>query len=225
MRRPPRPAITTDTGPHRAWTRVAHDDFRADTGQWAAELQDGGTVAAADGVLDIDVPGGATVWLRQELADPYEIEFTATPVDEGGPHDNVTDLNTFWNARDSRSPDDILATPRSGAFAEYDHLTTYYVGFGANLNTTTRLRRYVGEPGNRPLLHDLTEPLLAANRPHHTRIVSDGGHLEYWNNGELVFSHDDPEPYRDGWFAFRTVASHFHITDFTVWRPPTDPAA
>ncbi|HWS32037.1 MAG TPA: hypothetical protein VN408_04755 [Actinoplanes sp.] len=34
--------------------------------------------------------------------------------------------------------------------------------------------------------------------------------------------HADATPYHDGWFAFRTVASHFHIEDFTVWRPPAN---
>ncbi|MDP9799037.1 hypothetical protein J2S43_007549 [Catenuloplanes nepalensis] len=109
-------------------------------------------------VLDVDVPGGATIWLRQGLAGPYEIEFTAVPISAGGPNDLVTDLNTFWNARDARSPNDIFATSRGGAFAEYDHLRTYYAGQGANLNTTTRFRRYVGEPGNRPLVFDYTDP-------------------------------------------------------------------
>jgi rhamnogalacturonan endolyase len=220
MRRPAAPAITTDTGPHRAWTRIAHDGFRDGTGQWAAELQSGGSVTARDGVLDIDVPDGATVWLRQELSGPYEIEFTATPVAEGGPNDHVTDLNTFWNARDVRSPDDVFATPRSGAFRDYDLLTTYYVGQGANLNTTTRFRRYVGEYGNRPLIFDRTEPLLTANEPDHIRIVSDGERVQYHSDNTLVFDYRDPEPYTSGWFAFRTVASHFRITDFTVWRPP-----
>ncbi|MDF9874264.1 hypothetical protein OKW18_006402 [Streptomyces pratensis] len=42
----------------------------------------------------------------------------------------------------------------------------------------------------------------------------------WWNNGRLVFDHRDPEPYTSGHFAFRTVTSHFRISDFTVWRPP-----
>ncbi|BCJ45087.1 hypothetical protein GCM10010168_68870 [Actinoplanes ianthinogenes] len=40
-------------------------------------------------------------------------------------------------------------------------------------------------------------------------------------NRPLVFDYTDPDPYLRGWVAFRTVASHFHIQDFTVWRPPT----
>lgn len=39
------------------------------------------------------------------------------------------------------------------------------------------------------------------------------------NDDQLVFEYIDPEPYRSGWFAFRTVGSHFAIRDFAVWRP------
>ncbi|GHF43213.1 DUF6250 domain-containing protein [Streptomyces griseosporeus] len=197
---------------------LAHDDFRHGTGQWRAELERGGSVTARDGVLDVDVPAGASVWFTRPFSGRYEIDFTATPVAAGGPNDRVSDLNSFWNARDARSPEDLFATPRSGALAEYDHLTTYYAGVGANYNTTTRLRRYVGVAGERPLVYDYTAPLLTANRPHRVRLVSDGHRVRYWCNGELVFDFADPRPYTSGWFAFRTTFSHFHVTDFRVWR-------
>lgn len=198
---------------------LARDDFRHGLGQWVAELQSGGTVTAARGVLEIDVPGGATLWFRQRLQGPYVLQYTAVPVSEGGPNDRVSDLNNFWNAVDVRSPDDLFATPRGGTLPEYDHLRMYYVGYGANYNTTTRLRRYVGEAGVRPLLYDYTEPLLVPNEPHHVRIVSAGSRVRWWNNGRLVFDHLDPDPYTGGHFAFRTVWSHFRIQDFRVWRP------
>jgi hypothetical protein len=120
----------------------------------------------------------------------------------------VSDLNNLWNAVDVRSPGDLFATARGGALAAYDHLKTYYVGYGANTNTTTRLRRSVGEVGVRPLLLDYTEPLLVANEPHRVRIVSDGSAMRWWNNGRLVFDYVDPEPYTSGHFGFRTTWSH-----------------
>ncbi|MEY9996070.1 hypothetical protein ABIE67_008102 [Streptomyces sp. V4I8] len=197
---------------------IARDDFCHGLGQWVTELQGGGTVTASHGVLEIDVPSGATVWFKERLEGPYVLEYTATAVSAGGPNDRVSDLNNFWNAVDVRSPDDLFATRRGGALEEYDHLKTYYAGYGANYNTTTRLRRYVGEAGVRPLLFDYTEPLLVPNQPNRVRIVSDGSTVQWWNNGRLVFDHTDQEPYTSGHFAFRTVWSHFRVSDFRVWR-------
>ncbi|SHH66984.1 DUF6250 domain-containing protein [Streptomyces sp. 3214.6] len=196
---------------------IAHDDFRHGLRKWAVEQEKGGTVTASRGALEVDVPAGATIWFRRPLEGPYVLEYVATPVSAGGVNDRVSDLNNFWNAVDVRSPDDLFATPRGGALAEYDYLKTYYAGYGANTNTTTRLRRYVGEAGVRPLIYDYTEPLLVANEPNHVRIVSDGSAVRWWNNGRLVFDYTDPEPYTAGHFAFRTTWSHFRINDFRVW--------
>ncbi|MDX2674948.1 DUF6250 domain-containing protein [Streptomyces sp. NY05-11A] len=196
---------------------IAHDGFRHGLRKWAVELEKGGTVTASRGALEVDVPAGATIWFRRPLEGPYVLEYVATPVSAGGVNDRVSDLNNFWNAVDVRSPDDLFATPRGGALAEYDYLKTYYAGYGANTNTTTRLRRYVGEAGVRPLIYDYTEPLLVANEPNHVRIVSDGSAVRWWNNGRLVFDYTDPEPYTAGHFAFRTTWSHFRINDFQVW--------
>lgn len=210
------PAATTSAAPrHRRL--IAHDDFRHGLGRWAVELEKGGTVTASRGTLEVDVPAGATIWFKQRLEGPYVLEYTATPVAAGGVNDRVSDLNNFWNAVDVRSPDDLFATPRGGALAEYDHLRAYYVGYGANTNTTTRLRRYVGRAGVRPLVLDYTEPLLVANEPNRVRVVSDGSTVQWWNNGRLVFDHTDPEPYTSGHFAFRTTWSHFRISGFRVW--------
>ncbi|MYW64197.1 Tat pathway signal sequence domain protein [Streptomyces sp. SID8379] len=198
---------------------IAADGFRHGLRHWAVELENGGSVTASRGVLDIDVPAGASLWFRQRLTGPYVISYTATPVDEGGVNDRVSDLNNFWNATDVRSPRDLFATTRTGALADYDYLTTYYAGFGANYNTTTRLRRYVGESGVRPLVYDYPGPLLTANEPNRVRIVSDGSTVQWWNNGQLVFDYTDPEPYTSGHFAFRTTWSHFRLADFEVRRP------
>ncbi|WP_203794044.1 DUF6250 domain-containing protein [Actinoplanes couchii] len=64
--------------------------------------------------------------------------------------------------------------------------------------------------------------MIEANVPIKVRIEVDGPKIRYWSDGRLVFDYTDPASYRDGWFAFRTVASHFHIEDFTIWRPPVN---
>lgn len=207
------------TDPHPDWRLLAKDEFRHGLDNWYTELETGGAVTASDGELRIDVPGGATVWFRRPVAAPYVVEYTAVPVSEGGPHDRVSDLNSFWSARDARSPNDLFGTTRTGGFADCDQLRAYYTGFGGNANTTTRFRRYVGKSDNRPLLDDRTTPLLTPNRPHRIRHVVDGGTVQYWFDGRVLFEYADPEPYTSGWFGFRTVASHLRISGFAIWRP------
>jgi hypothetical protein len=198
------------------------DDFNYPTfPNWFVELEKGGSVVARDGALDIDVPGGCTVWFKPLIEGPVVIEYEATVISAGGPNDRVSDLNCFWMARDARSPDDLFATKRSGAFADYNELRCYYVGFGGNGNTTTRFRRYVGDRENRPLRaeHDRRSPLIMANRPHRLRLVADGGRIEFHVDGRRVFETVDPEPYTGGWFGIRTVHSHLSIRHFRVYRP------
>jgi hypothetical protein len=175
-----------------------------------------------DGVLDIDSPAGITLWLNHELSGPVEISFDATAVAAGGANDQVSDLNVFWMAhnRDGSSP---FTKPRSGKFSDYDDLQTYYVGLGGNRNTTTRFRRYIGEPGNRPLLpeHDLSAPdsLLVANRRQTITLVADGAHVEYRRDGKVLFVYEDDAPYTRGWFALRTTFSHLRIEHLRIRRP------
>ncbi|MDB5457215.1 MAG: hypothetical protein JWP92_2800, partial [Caulobacter sp.] len=113
------------------------------------------------------------------------------------------------------------ARPRSGAFADYDGLKTYYVGQGGNGNTTTRFRRYVGKAGDRPLLpgNDRRGPqdLLVANRVQTLRLVAYGDLIQYWRDGEKLFEHRDPQPYARGWFALRTTKSHLRISAVRVY--------
>lgn len=198
------------------------DDFRAGLALWRTELAEGGTVEARDGVLEIDVPGGCSVWLAQPLEGAVLISYEATAVAAGGPNDRVSDLNCFWMADDARSPGDLFATKRTGVFADYDQLRCYYVGYGGNANTTSRFRRYIGERGNRPLLpeHDLAgaENLLVPNAAQRIQLVAAGGTIGFYHNGRRLFAYDDPAPYTRGGFAFRTVKSHLRFRDFHVYR-------
>ena len=202
--------------------QLAEDDFQGDLAAWQWELEQGGVVQAREGGVEIDVPGGCTVWLKQPLTGPVLISYEATLIGAGGPNDRVSDLNCFWMAQDARSPGDLFATPRSGKFSDYDQLRCYYVGHGGNSNTTTRFRRYIGEKGNRPLRseHDLTAPefLLVPNVSQTIQLVAAGGVVGYYANGRRLFAYDDPEPYTRGWFAIRTVTSHFRVKNFRVHR-------
>lgn len=199
------------------------DDFRSGLRNWVVEAEQPGRVTATGGLLDIDAPAGITIWLRRELSGPISIDYDVTAVAAGGPNDAVSDVNAFWMAADSRVPSgNLLERRRSGAFADYDQLRTYYVGIGGNRNTTSRMRRYVGRPGDRPLLpqHDLSTPenLLQPNRQYHLRLVADGNRIEAWRDGKAMFRLDDPHPYTHGYFGFRTTKSHLRIRNFRVER-------
>jgi hypothetical protein len=198
------------------------DDFSGDLSLWVAEQQGDGSIEIKDGKLRILSPGGSTVWLKHKLTGPVLIEYTAVMVDEGGPHDRVSDLNCFWMAIDPKNPDDLFAdTERGGKFGNYHPMRLYYVGYGANDNTTTRFRRYPGG-GARPLLpeHDLTDKkfMHSPNQPIRIQIVSDGSTIQFFRDGEVVYDIHDPEPFTEGWFGFRTVRNHMTIDDFKVYR-------
>lgn len=171
------------------------------------------------GVIDIDTPRGLTLWWREPLTGPVAIAFDAMAVDAGGPNDAVSDLNAFWMAHD---PGGSLR-PRGGRFEDYDTLLTYYVGIGGNRNTTTRMRRYVGRAGDRPLLpgHDRSDAaaLLVPDRWTRIRLVADGRTIAVERDGRHLFTLDDPHPYTRGWFAIRTTKSHLRIRNVAFSRP------
>jgi hypothetical protein len=189
------------------------DDFAA-ADQWIIEAEQPAGVIAANGVLDLDTPAGLTLWFKPRLEGSLAIEFEATAVSEGGANDEVSDLNVFWMATnaDGSAP---FSTPRSGKFAEYNDLRTYYVGLGGNRNTTTRFRRYIGDPNLRPLLpeHDLSggEVLLVPNRRQTITLIADGQSIEFRRDGKTLFRFMDDAPYHAGWFALRTTRSHLRI--------------
>ncbi|MES2441190.1 MAG: DUF6250 domain-containing protein [Pseudomonadota bacterium] len=202
--------------------RLLHrDDFDAGLGNWVVESERPGTIVAERGALDIDVPAGVTLWFRPELQSPVAIDYDVTAVSAGGPNDAVSDVNCFWMATDTRTPSgNVLEHPRSGAFADYDQLRTYYAGIGGNRNTTTRFRRYIGRRDQRPLLpqHDLSAPadLLVPNRRIHIRLIAAGSRVALFRDHRLVFTLDDSEPYLRGHFGLRTTQSHLRVENFRV---------
>lgn len=218
---------------------MASDDFRSGLSRWRIEAEDPRTeLRALDGTLDIQTPAGLSLWWREPLRGDHALRFIATPLpapDSAGPHaGRVSDLNMFWNASeaDGRQPQ-----PRDGAFASYDTLRAHYVGYGANGNTTTRLRFYDGS-GARTLLDgwadapqaeaaDRRGPMhagtrLAAGQAVEVQIVSrmptpaDPAHLRWSAGGQTLFSRSDAPGPLQGWFAFRTTASRWQLRHFEV---------
>lgn len=198
---------------------AAGDDFRHGLTQWRVEAAGKAKVSAAGGVLDIESAKGITLWFLPELSAPVVIDYEVRAVAAGGPHDEVSDVNAFWMATDAKGKS-VLAQRRSGTFEEYDDLRTYYVGIGGNRNSTTRMRRYVGRAGDRPLLpqHDRTgkEDMLVANRWFHLRLIADGRRIAVERDGALLFEMDDAQPYRRGHFALRTTQSHIQVRNFKI---------
>ena len=202
--------------PLAAAPMIFSDDFK-NLDQWVVEQRPGGTVEVHDGVMLMRDVDGCTVWFRPKLTAPVSIQYDAVVRSSG----RVSDLNCFWMASDPAQPADLFhpAHPRTGAFAEYDALQTYYVGYGGNSNSTTRFRRYLGG-GRKPLLpeHDLHDKrvLLEANHLYHLELVAQDGVAKFIRDGEVLFTFHDPQPLREGWFGIRTVNAQIEIKAFRV---------
>ncbi len=191
---------------------------------WVVEAEHPAARVRGDGrVIDIDTPGGLTLWYPRPLTGPVTIAFEAMAVSAGGPNDHVSDLNAFWMATDPEVAGGSPLGRRSGRFEGYDTLLTYYVGIGGNRNTSTRMRRYVGRVGDRPLLpqHDRADgpALLVANRWTHIRLRADGARIAVARDGAALFTLTDAAPYTRGWFGLRTTASHLRIRHVRITHP------
>jgi len=204
---------------------IFQDDFEGDTHQWIVEQMAGGNVEIGHGRMSIFDKKGCTVWYREKLRAPVSISYDASFRDDA----RLSDLNCFWMASDPKHPENLFFAEhsRDGAFAKYDSLQTYYVGYGGNNNTTTRFRRYTGT-GARPLLpeHDLHDKdvLLKAGHTYHLQLIAREGAAEFVCDGKTLFRFKDPEPLTEGWFGIRTVESHLEIRNLRIEqlaRPPS----
>jgi hypothetical protein len=200
------------------------DDFRHGLDRWVVEAQGRAAITADRGELDIDSAEGVTLWFREALTAPVAIDFEVMAVSRGGANDAVSDVNAFWMASDPAAQDgSVLARRRSGRFEDYDLIRTYYVGIGGNRNTTTRMRRYIGAAGNRPILpeHDRSDAaaLLTPNCWMHVRLTAGAWGAAVEREGRNLFILDDPEPYARGHFALRTTESHLRVRRFRISSP------
>lgn len=207
-----------DVLPGKKGRLLFHETFDRSLQHWVPEYAEGTNAKIATGNrrLVIDVPGGATVWLKRKLSGNVLIEYRRTVVLAGGVNDRLSDLNQFWMATDPRHAS--LFT-RNGEFEAYDSLQLYYVGVGGNTNTTTRFRKYLGN-GERQLLGEFTDPahLLVANKEYLVSTTVFNGRTTCSLDGKLLFSYNDPQGLTAGYFGFRTTASRQIIRDFRVYE-------
>lgn len=188
------------------------------------------TFVGAD-TAEIVSPKGLTLWRREKMQGSVVIEYDACVMDEGRPGDRLSDLNCFWMARDPQNPGNIgeRARWRSGIFVRCYTLQLYYLGYGGNHNSTTRFRRYDGNPAAiddasaRPaILREYLDAdhLLQPNHWYHIRIENSGGRVRYTIDGRTIVDFADPEPLTWGWFGFRTTASRTRIANFRYAEQP-----
>jgi hypothetical protein len=199
---------------------IFSDEFETefDTAVWAAELHTlpGSKVSVQQGKLVLDTQGGVTVWLKKKLQGNIEITYSRKVVMAGGKNDRLSDLNQFWMATDPRNEN--LFT-RNGRFEEYDSLQLYYVGMGGNSNTTIRFRKYTGS-GERTLIGEFSDAahLLKPDYEYHIRIVVHDGIVEFFVDGKCYFNFEDVNVLKEGYFGFRSTASHQEIDDVRIYE-------
>lgn len=183
---------------------------------------------------EIVAPKGLTLWRNEKMGGDVTIEYDACVVVEND-SDRLSDLNCFWMASDPMYPDNIRKRGewRNGVFLNCYTLQLYYLGYGGNHNSTTRFRRYDGNPDGvtdasaRPaILKEYTDPehLLQPNKWYHIKLVNKGNHVEYWIDGERLVDFRDPSPLTEGWFGFRTTASRTRIANFSYTSTPAQPS-
>lgn len=167
--------------------------------------------------LEILSPKGLTLWYRQMMKGDMTVEYDACVVDEGKQGDRLSDMNLFWMASDPEAKD-IWARmkERNGVFANCSQLQLYYLGYGGNYNSTTRFRRYNGQP-NPAIIKEYTDAahLLMGNHWYHVRIQSLKGCVRIYVDGRLIVAYTDKQPLTKGWFGFRTTLSRTRIANFT----------
>lgn len=202
-------------------TLLYFDTFESSLSQWVIEKIESSKVSIIHNEMDIDDNGGSTVWFKHSISSPSVIEFEGKVIVQGGPNDRGTDLNFFWMAQEPDSNDFFSKSKwRGGDMRKYDPMKLYYIGYGANDNSTTRFRRYPGD-GTRPLLpeYDVIDKAFMNTPNVHTKIqivsLNEGTYV-YANGKKLYFIEKD-EKYKEGYFGFRTWKSHIALDNFKVY--------
>lgn len=197
---------------------------QVDTTSWIVESEEEFDLPSrvSDSALDIYAAKGITIWNTNRFSGNLMFEFEVTVVKEGGKNDRVSDLNCFWMAKDPAFPDNFFVRSlwRNGIFQNYYSLDLYYVGYGGHDNTKTRFRKYngVADPVP-PVLQEYSDPvhLIVANREYVIKIICYDSLIQYHVNGEKLFELKDDQPYREGYFGFRTTNNHMKVDSFKVY--------
>lgn len=193
--------------------------------KWIMEAEAVETILTQRGdTLELIAPKGVTLWYNKILRGNVTIEYDAMVVDKDST-DRLSDLNCFWMASDPTAPASSIwynMKKRQGVFKNCYSLKLYYLGYGGNYNSTTRFRKYNGydgtpNSGSTPeIIKEYTdkEHLLKPNHWYHIKITNNENCVTYTIDGEEIVTYNDPEPYKSGWFGFRTTLSHTMITNF-----------
>jgi len=194
------------------------DSFDTNNKNWISEFENPSTSNATitNGVMDISASAGATIWFNKKLSGNIIITYDAIVKNDGGPNDRVSDLNAFWMATDPLNKNTFT---RNGKFSSYDNMNLYYSGIGGHDNETTRFRKYYNN-GDKPVIKEYLDKdhLLQGNRLYRMEIFVNEGHIQLYCNDELYFDFNDTQPYREGYFAFRTTRSHQIMDNFKVFQ-------
>lgn len=199
---------------------ICEDDFSSSK-KWVIEKHPDSKVKFADNRMEILSPYGTTVWYKTKIYAPVMIEYYVEMIDEDGKYDRISDLNSFFLAEDKKNPDNLFALSAKRKQAElrnYNDLNMYYAGYGAHGNTVCRMRRLRGD-GKRPMLpeHDIPGAVNVANKKVKVNISMLDGNYILKVDDKIIFDWQDYEPQTQGWFGFRTYASHMYISDFKVY--------
>jgi rhamnogalacturonan endolyase len=204
---------------------IYEDTFdQPDTSQWIVEAEEEFSFPdhVVGGSLDIDASKGITIWNKQKFHGNVMFEFEVTVIKKGGRNDRVSDLNCFWMATDPEFPDNFFSrsSTRKGIFWNYYPLKLYYVGYGGHQNTKSRFRKYNGATAPLPaVLHEYSDSshLITPNVKMVVDVVSFDSTVAYFINRKKIFELKDKQPYREGYFGFRTLDNHMIVENFKVY--------
>lgn len=194
------------------------DDFDTNLSNWNVEFEkpETSSLKIIDGKLDVLTSIGATIWFKNQLSGNIMITYDVTVMEDGCKYDRVSDMNAFWMATDPLISNSIK---RDGKFASYDNLKLYYAGVGGHYNKFTRFRKY-NSIEDKPVLKEYAdkEHLLIGSTTYSVKIIVNNGRIQYFLNGELYWNFQDDQPYKQGFFGFRTSKSHQQFDNFKVYE-------